>query len=190
MSEFLDSNLFSYLVLPLLIFCARIADVSLGTVRIIFVSKGMRYIAPIIGFFESLIWIVAISKLMQNFDNWICYAAWAAGFAAGNYLGIVLEGRLALGHEMIRVITRADATQLIAQLRSEGYGVTNVRAEGAEGDVGVIFIVVRRSNAGHVIGLIKNFNPKAFYTIEDIRFVNSEILQKRVSPPGKRWLEF
>ena len=97
-------DLYTYLLLPLLIFCARIIDVSIGTLRIIFVSKGKRNIAPLLGFFEVLVWILAISEIMQNLNNWVCYVAYAAGFAAGNYVGMIIEEKLAIGILIIRII--------------------------------------------------------------------------------------
>ena len=102
---------FTFVILPFLIFIARITDVSLGTLRIIFVSKGYKIIAPLIGFIEILIWIVAISKIIQNIDNWICYIAYAGGFAVGNYVGMRLEEKLAIGFELVRVITQKDASK-------------------------------------------------------------------------------
>ena len=157
--DFMDSGIFSYLVLPLMIFFARIADVSLGTIRIIFVSKGMKKIAPLIGFFEILIWLLAISRIFQDLDNWIAYIAYAGGFAAGNYFGMLLEERLAIGHEMIRVITKSEANTLVETLKDKGFGVTSIQAHGVEGEVGVVFIIVKRSMVKSVLEIINNFNP-------------------------------
>ncbi|HPA70469.1 MAG TPA: DUF5698 domain-containing protein, partial [Bacteroidales bacterium] len=98
--EHLNTEIVNYLLLPLFIFLARIFDVSLGTLRIIFVTKGMRIIAPLVGFFEVLIWLLAISRIMQDLDNWVSYIAYAGGFATGNFVGMYLEERLAIGHEM------------------------------------------------------------------------------------------
>ena len=106
------SPYFDYLAVPLLIFCLRICDMTLDTLRIIFMTKGLKRLAPIIGFFEILIWIVAITRIMQHLNNWTCYVAYAGGFATGNYVGMWLDEKLAIGHELIRVITRVDATML------------------------------------------------------------------------------
>lgn len=176
--EFFDTPFFDFILLPLLIFVARIADQSLGTLRIIFVSKGMKNIAPFIGFFEVLIWIIAISRIMQNLDNWLCYLAYAGGFATGNYVGMLLEERLAIGHEMVRVITKRDARELTERLKKEGYGVTSVDAHGADGDVGVLYIIVKRSMIKEVLGFINFYNPRALYTVESIKYVNKEIFHK------------
>ena len=115
--EILNSPWFDYALLPLLIFVLRIFDVSLDTMRIIFMTRGYRNIAPIIGFFEILIWIVAITRIMQNLNNWVTYVAYAAGFATGNYVGMLLDEKLAIGHELIRVITRIESHDLADVLR-------------------------------------------------------------------------
>ena len=186
--EVLNSDLVKYLLLPLFIFVARIFDVSLGTLRIIFVTKGMRRVAPFVGFFEVLIWLLAISRIMQDLDNWVCYIAYAAGFASGNFVGMLLEEKLAIGHEMIRVITRKDATNLIGDLRTKGYGVTSVKAEGIEGEVAVIYIIARRSMIKGVIDDINAFNPRAFYTVESIKYVNKEIFHRAEEERHRSWL--
>lgn len=188
MSEFINSELFTFILLPLFIFLARIIDVSLGTLRIIFVTKGMRHIAPLVGFVEVLIWIIAISRIMQNLDNWLCYIAYAAGFASGNFMGMLIEEKLAIGHEMVRVITRKDATNLINELREKGYGVTSVRAEGIDGEVAVIYLIVRRSMLKEVLAIINKNNPRALYTVEAIRYVNRDIFHKAEEERQRGWL--
>ena len=187
--EFLNSDLFRYMMLPLFIFVARIMDVTLGTIRIIFVTKGIRKIAPIFGFFEVLIWLLAISRIMQDLDNWVCYVAYAAGFATGNFVGMYFEEKLAIGHELIRVITRKDASSLIAELRTKGYGVTSVRAQGIEGEVAIIFVIARRSTIQEVLDMINQFNPRALYTVESIKYVNREIFYRSEEDRQKGWLE-
>ena len=171
-TTFFDSEAFKWVILPVLIFCARVVDVSIGTIRIIFVSKGMKVLAPLCGFFEILIWLVAIGKVMQNFSNPIYYIAYAGGFATGNFAGILIEEKLALGLCVLRIITRKDATQLIEFLRAAGYGVTTMDAKGASGPVQIIFTVVRRYDIGEIDGVIQKYNPKAFYSVEDVKFVS------------------
>jgi uncharacterized protein YebE (UPF0316 family) len=170
-----DSNLYTYLLLPLLIVIARITDVSIGTIKIIFISKGHKKIAPFLGFFEVMIWLLAAAKVFQNLDNWLCYLAYGIGFALGSYIGIRIEERLALGVQLIRIITRKDPSDLISVLRKKGFGVTAIKAEGSQGEVGVIYSVINRKNINDFVNIIKNYNPNAFYTIEDIRFVSQEI---------------
>jgi uncharacterized protein YebE (UPF0316 family) len=174
-SSFFDSNLFSYVVLPLMIFCARICDVSIGTMRIIFVSKGKRNIAPLLGFFEVLIWIIVVSRVMQNLDNYLTYVAYAAGFATGNYVGMIIEERLAVGVQLIRVITHQQGPELVQQLSAGGFGATMVDARGAREDVALIYTIVPRNDLSKVLEIINAFNPKAFYSIEDIKATSEGI---------------
>ncbi|MCU4174033.1 DUF2179 domain-containing protein [Carboxylicivirga sp. N1Y90] len=175
-----------FIILPLLIFIARIADVSLGTVRIILVAKGYRNWAPLLGFFEVLIWILAISEIIDNLDNWVCYIAYAGGFAAGNYIGMKIEQHLALGHELIRVITKRDAHDLVNNLKDEGYGVTFINAEGVKGAVGVVYIIVDRKKIAKAVKIIREHNSNALYTIEDVRFVNKKVFYNPTPIKHKR----
>ena len=174
-TSFFDTDLFSYVVMPLLIFLARICDVSIGTLRIIFVSKGKRNIAPFLGFFEVLIWITAISKIMQNLDNYVNYIAYAAGFATGNFVGMIIEEKLAMGILMIRVFAHERGSELVQTLNGNGYGATVVQAEGAREKVDLIYTIVHRNELGNVLNLINGFNPNTFYTIEDVKSVNEGI---------------
>ena len=175
MHDFVNSPVFTWAIIPLLICLARIIDVSLGTLRIILVSRGMKVIAPILGFFEILIWLLAIGQIMQNLTNIANYFAYALGFAIGNYIGIILEQKLAMGKVVVRVITHRDASELTTFLRNEGFSVTVVDAEGSSGPVHLLFTVIKRSQLPSVTIHIKHFNPQAFYTVEDVRFVSGGI---------------
>ncbi len=170
--DFWSPEIFSHLILPLLIFLARIVDVTFGTLRIIFVARGMRYLSALVGFFEVLVWILAIGQVMQNLTDWVTYVAYALGFSAGNFVGVSLERRIAMGNLIIRIITRREADELVKFLWKSGYGVTSLDAQGETGPVKVIFTIVKRKRLPEVIAIIKRFNPNAFYTIEDVRFVN------------------
>ena len=178
-TSFFDSGFFSYVLMPLLIFMARICDVSIGTIRIIFVSKGKRNIAPILGFFEVLIWITAISKIMQNLDNYINYIAYAAGFATGNFVGMIIEEKLAMGIMMIRVFAHEKGLELVQILNLNGYGATVVEASGARDKVHLIYTIIQRNELANVLNIITSFNPKSFYTIEDVKAVNEGIFAQK-----------
>ncbi len=130
---FENSQVFNYLIIPILIFLIRATDVSMGTIRIIFISRGIRVLAAVIGFFEILIWLIAITQIMKNLNSPSYYLAYAAGFAVGNFVGISIEKRFSLGHRAVRVITSVDAADLIRALRAKGYGVTSVQCDGAIG---------------------------------------------------------
>lgn len=189
--SFYDSFWFVYVLLPALIFVSRVLDVTMDTLRIIFISRGDKIIAPILGFFEVLIWLLAITRIMANLDNWTCYIAYAGGFAAGNYIGLLLEERMALGIRMIRIITSRDANPLIAKLRTGGFGVTTVRATGKDGPVHLIYTIIPRSMTTQVIEKVKEFNPRAFYSVEDVRGVNNDSFTFGPRTPDRitpRWM--
>ena len=176
-----DSPIITWVVLPLLIFVARIADQSIGTLRLIFLSKGQKGLAPILGFFEVIIWLIAVGQIMKHLDNVLCYIAYGGGFAMGNYLGMVLEEKLSIGNVLVRIIPRKDTSDLIAYLRENNYGVTSVEAEGAMGKVNIIFSIIKRKDAEHVVSIINRFNPNAFYTIEDVKAINEGIFKSKRS---------
>lgn len=179
------SPVFQWVILPLLIFTARLMDVSLGTLRIIFISRGKRLLAPLMGFFEVLIWLLAISQIFKNLQNPACYIAYAAGFAGGNYIGMAIESRLALGLQIVRIITKFFVPELTGKLKASGYGLTTVRGEGAEGPVTVIFTIVKRKDLPEFIDIIQSINPKVFYTVEDVRMAK-EGIYPRPRPRGAR----
>lgn len=157
-------------LLPLIIFFGRICDVTLGTLRIIFVSKGERYKAPIVGFFEVFIWVVIISQIFAHANSIIAYVAYAAGYAAGNYVGILVENRIAFGYQLLRVYTKKDVSELIKDLNKQNIGATFVKGEGAVSQVHIIEIVISRKSLDEVVTMITGFDADAFYLVEDIRY--------------------
>ena len=187
MEEIFNSWYFSYIIVPILIVIAKIIDVSLGTIRIILVSKGSKALAPLLGFFEVLVWIVTIGQLMKNLTNPINYIAYALGFSLGNYFGILIEGKLALGQVVVRIITKKDASELIEILKNYNFGVTIVEATGAKGPVHMIFTLIKRSKVNDVVKIIKDYNPKSFYSIEDIRFVSDTNLNHEILKNGRKF---
>ncbi len=183
----------TWLILPVLIFSARILDVSLGTIRVIFIAKGMKFLAPLLGFFEILIWLVAIGQILQNLTHWVNYIAYAGGFAMGNYVGMIIENRLALGSVILRVITKQHSEELAQALIEKNYGVTNVNATGRYGPVQVMFMLLARHDVSDVVDIIHRYSPKAFYSIEDVRYVKEGVFPQHVSSKSsnfwqKRWL--
>lgn len=172
---FWQSPVFTWVVLPLLIFCARIGDVSISTIRMIFVLNGKRSLAPILGFFESLIWLLAIGQIMQNLSNAACYVAYAGGFAMGTFVGMAIEERLAVGFVVVRVVTRRPAEQLVTALREKKYRFTIVEGMGNKGRVNLVFGVIRRTDIQHFIAIVQQYNPQAFYSIENVRSVSEPL---------------
>jgi uncharacterized protein YebE (UPF0316 family) len=174
------------LIVTALIFLARVCDVTLGTLRIVFISRGQKYIAPAFAFFEMLIWLFAVRQIMQNLDNVVYYFAYAFGFASGVFVGLNVEERLAMGLRLVRTITRNDATELIAALRARDFGVTSVEADGNSGKVSVLYSVVKRSDADRYFGMVKTFNPRAFFSVEDIRFVSEGVFPHKAKSVFRR----
>jgi len=177
-----SSIAYAWVLLPVLIFLARIADVSIGTVRLIFVSRGFKYLAPAVGFFEVLIWLLAIGQIMKNLSNPICYIAYAGGFATGNFVGMWLAEKLLLDVVLIRVISNKDVLPLIKFLKSEDYGATSIDGHGTTGQVKVVFTIVPRREVQRVVDLIRKFDPQAFYSIEEVGYV-----EKGVFPIKRSW---
>ncbi len=176
-----SSTFYSWVLLPAFIFCARIIDVSVGTVRVILTSRGYRYAAPALGFIEILVWLLAAGQIMMNLNNPICYVAYAGGFATGNFIGIYIHQRLSLGTVLIQAFAREDATHLVESLRAEDYRVTCIDAEGAYGPVKIVFTIIPRRQTKNVVAHIKKYDPHAFYSIEDVDYVERASL---VSSPS------
>lgn len=169
-----SSDLFAFFVLPLLIFLARVADVSIGTIRVILVMQGKKGLAPLLGFFESIIWLLAIGQIFQHIENPISYISYATGYAFGTYVGIILEEKMAIGRVVVRVITALPANDLIEYLEKKSHRYSNIDATGNDGKVNIIFTVVKRNTLKELIPKIKEYNPKAFFTIEGVKRVSDE----------------
>lgn len=159
----------SWVLIPVLIFFARLLDVSLSTVRQILIIKGMRKLVPIIAFFEVIIWLAAITQVMQNLSHIAGYLGWALGFSAGNYLGMVIEEKVALGHQVVRIITERKSPELLEALTQNQYRLTIVPARGSTGPVDIFFVAAERKRIPKLIRTIRACDPDLFYTIEDIR---------------------
>jgi len=168
-------------LLPIIIFCARIVDVSLGTLRIIFVSKGERFKAPIIGFFEVFIWIVVISEILARANTMLSYVSYAAGYATGNFVGIMIEQKIAFGVLLLKVFTRKRGVEMVALLNKSGYGATTIRAEGSREQIDIVEIVIDRRAMQKVMTLITEYDPDVFYVVEDVRSRTKGIFPKTQS---------
>jgi uncharacterized protein YebE (UPF0316 family) len=152
-----------------LIFFARILDVSIGTMRIILISRGYKMLAPLLGFFEVIIWLVAMGEVMRHLHSFYGYIIYGAGFATGNYVGMILESKIAIGYQAIRIITSEKIVSLPLVLRQEGYGVTTLKGMGARGEVTVIFTIIPRKKIPQVLEMVEMLEPAAFITIEDVK---------------------
>jgi uncharacterized protein YebE (UPF0316 family) len=162
-------------LLALIIFLAEMCVVTLCTLRIIFISRGNKILAPLLGFFEVLIWLFAISQVMQNLGDGLCFFAFALGFTLGNFLGILIEKKLALGMAVVRVITNRPAQALIDRLRAAQFGVTSIEGQGASGPVQIVMTVVKRRRLEDVFNLIEAHHPNAFYAVDELQSASDGI---------------
>lgn len=167
MTEFYSGN--AYWLLPVLIFFARIADVSIGTVRIVFLARGRRLLAPLCGFVEVMIWLLVIVQVMKNLHSWSNLLAFALGFTAGNYVGLLIEEALAMGFLSVWIITSEDSSKLLERFKEKKYGITQVGARGVMGKVRVLVLVISRRDLKKVLRVVNELNPKAFVTVHDVR---------------------
>ncbi len=191
MSDFFSEETYQYIILPLIIFFARICDVSIGTLRIVFVSKGKKNLAPLFGFFEVFIWIVVISEILKNVDNIVCYIAYAGGYAAGNFIGMNIEERIALGVQLIKVFSPKDLKPLQKKLNEARFGTTLIEGDGSVGRVNILYAVINRKTFDQVEQILTDFDPSLFYVIEDVRSANAGIFpeSQQFNLPFQRFLK-
>lgn len=164
-----SSDIFSFLILPFLIFLARICDVSINTIRIIYMLGERRFTATLLGFFEAFIWLLVIREIFKHLDNWLCYVAYPAGFACGIFVGMIIEEKIAYGKVIVRIITRKDITQLITYLNIQHFRFTKVNAEGPDGHETLVFTVLERERLDDLLNKLKELIPTAFYTVEKVK---------------------
>ena len=172
----------------LFIVLARIVDVSMGTVRTIMVVKGYRALAAMLGALEVVVWICAVSGVLKEITI-LKVAAYATGFALGNIVGIALEQKLALGHQVVTLVGPGRAHSVAFALRLAGYIVTQVPARGGTGRVAMCFVIVSRRRAQHVIRIARDADHNVFVTVQDVRVsAVSPTSPRNVPSPGWRGL--
>ena len=181
----ISENVFRMVILPLLIFFARIIDVSINTVRIIFVMGGRRWLSTILGFFESLVWLLAIGQIFQHIDNVYSYIAYPAGFAAGIYVGMFIEERLAYGKVVVRLITREKLDPLLPFLDMKKWRYVMLDGESHEGPQQILFAVIERENIDILLDQFHSYFPSGFYTIESVKSA-AETSLLAPKPTGRR----
>lgn len=177
----------------LLICLLRITDVSMSIMRMILAVRGHRILAASIGFFEVLIWLVAVGKALEHLNSIIHVIGYAGGFAVGNYVGVWLEGRFALGVNVVRAVIRrpkgeekaAHAVRAARLLRSEGFAVTEIEGRGLRSYVDILNVVTPRRRVPNVIRIIREQDSTAFLSVEEVRSVEGGYVR-----PGGRKLPF
>jgi uncharacterized protein YebE (UPF0316 family) len=152
-----------------LIFCLRVSDMTLDTLRVLFVMRGKKRTAWILGFFQSAIFVLAIGKVLTQLNNPLNIIGYAAGFATGNVVGMMIEERIAIGHILVNIISPSRGSAIVTHLRQNGYAVTELSGRGKDGMVTMINCSVLRKQVGTVQQLVIEIDPDAFITVEDVR---------------------
>lgn len=172
---------------PLVIFGLRIIDVSMSTVRIVLAVRGYKFITPLIGFFEVLIWVFAVGNAIRFLDSPLHLLGYAGGFATGNVVGLLIEEKLAIGYATIRIVSKHVGVELADALRSIGFGVTEFSGQGRDGRVEVVYTVCKRRDTLAVMHEVERWDPHAFITVEqprDIRWGWMQNVPRRRILPG------
>ncbi len=156
-------------LLTLVIFGLRVFDMSLDTLRVLFVLRGRRPLAWILGFFQSAIWVVAITSVISNLENWWNIIGYAAGFATGNVVGMIIDERLAVGHAHLRIISSRRGAAVAQAIRNAGYAATEISGQGKDGTVAMINSSIRRRDITRVRREVFKIDPAAFITVGEVR---------------------
>ncbi len=156
-------------LMPFVIFALRVTDMSLDTLRVLFVIRGRKGLAWTLGFFQSALWVVAITSVLANLDNLWNVVFYAAGFATGNVVGMAIEERLAIGHAHVRIISPRRGSAIAEAIRQAGYAATELSGRGKDGTVAVINCSIRRRDIGRVQQQVAKIDPEAFVTVEEVR---------------------
>jgi uncharacterized protein YebE (UPF0316 family) len=151
------------------IFLLRICDMSMDTLRVLFVVRGKRLIVWILGFLQSLIFVIAISSVLTGERNYLNILGYATGFATGNIVGMIIEEKLAIGHVLVTIISSNRGALLAEKLRASGFAVTEIAGRGKNGTVFELHASVLRKDVDHVETIVLEADPVAFVTAEDIR---------------------
>ena len=188
-SEILSSNTFTWVIMPILIILARMLDVSFGTLRFVFISKNKKLLAALAGFMEAFVWIMVVGKLLNGSSNIIWLIAYAAGFGIGTYLGLILSEKMAIGKVMLRVITRREPKRLIAKLISKNYLFTIVDSINQKGNkTKVLLLTMEAKELTQILKFVKEYNPKAFYSVEEIKSIKENKIRNARSSIMKSFL--
>ncbi|KPK82600.1 MAG: hypothetical protein AMS25_01740 [Gemmatimonas sp. SM23_52] len=164
---------------PLLIFLLRICDVSIATLRLLNAVRGRKLVAAALGFVEILIWIVVVGTVVRNLNSLMLVISYAAGFAAGTYVGMTIEEKLALGLAEVRVISRAVGVEIAEALRGMGFGATEIVGQGREGRVEIVTTIVPRRALQEVYREIERWDPQAFVSVDEPRSIQRGWLLSR-----------
>lgn len=152
---------------PIVIFLLRIVDVTLDTMRVLFMVRGRRIPAGILGFLMALVWIIAVGNAMKHLDSIWHILGYAAGYGTGTMVGITIENFVAFGLIQLRIVSKLGGVEIAEGLRDRGYGATEFSGFGRDGAVEIVQSVVQRAHLDEVLAIVDKFDDTAFVTVED-----------------------
>lgn len=165
-----DPVLVSVVILPVIILTARMVETSFKTLRLVYVAKGLKYLAAVIGMGEVAVWLLSTGLVITNLTNIFGILAYIVGYAIGTVVGIDIEERLKFGHVIVRIITRSHPEEMMQELREKGYGITKVVGQGSFGStVSILLVLVPRHGLDELVSTLNRNYPEAIFSIEDIR---------------------
>jgi len=164
---------------PILIFCLRVTDVSMATVRVLLIVRNAKWLVPIIGFFEVTLWVFAVSAVVQNLTSTFHLIGYAGGFATGNFVGMLIEERLALGLATMRTMVKQGGAELAAALRDAGFAVTEQTGRGRDGEVEVLYSVISRRKVAPYVDVVERLAPDSFLVVDEPRAVRGGFMFPR-----------
>jgi uncharacterized protein YebE (UPF0316 family) len=172
----------------LMVFALRATDVSIGTMRTISVVQGKMKLSVCLGFFEVLIWVCGVSQVMAGLAKYpILAVAYAAGFAMGNGVGILIERAVAMGSVALTIISPGRGSEIADTLRKEGQPLTTLAGEGRDGPVTMIYASVTRRGMRKVLDRARQVDPKLFYSVEPLREWRLDVAGRRPLPHATGW---
>jgi uncharacterized protein YebE (UPF0316 family) len=160
------------------IFILRVGNTMLDTIRLLFMLRDKRFLTWVLGFFQTIIYVIVIGSVLSNLNNLQNIVGYSAGFATGNILGMMVEERLALGHIKMSIISSTSGAAIAERLRIDGFAVTEIPARGRDGTVSVLQCDVIRKHLDKVEKLVLATDPEAFITCEDVRPVRAGFWRK------------
>lgn len=186
----IEFDFISYILLPALIFLARVADVTVATVKLMFVVNNARKKAAFLGFFEALITIMALSRIMQDASNVLAFIMYAAGFATGTYVGMWIEEKMAYGNVLVRILSKNISHELLSYLAENQYRYSMMDANDQSGNTQVLFTVCKRGHLKTFLATLENIAPQALYTIEGVKMVSQAFLPEKEKLTWSRLTEW
>lgn len=154
-----------------LIFFARVIDVSMGTLRVLFLVRGRRLLAATIGLFEVTIYLMALGYVVGRLNDPFSVFIYALGFATGNVVGSIIEEKVALGQVIAQVITLKEPLQLAESLRASGFGVTITEGQGREGCHPILHIGIPRKQLKTLYKTVNEWDKDAFVVFQEARSI-------------------